>query len=653
MSTDLIVTLALLGVCVICFVVNKPRMDFVALAALLALPVLGVIDVQKAFAGFSDQSIILIALMFIIGECLERTGISSTAGREIVKLAGDNPTKLLVLLMFAVGIIGSIMSSTGIVALFIPVVLNICRKTNLSPSKLMMPLAVAGGVSGMMTLVATPPNMIASAALEREGFEALGFFDFTPIGFLILVFCTGYMFFAKRLLKGRDDKKNDSEDGAVPAQETNFNNLMARYKLEEKAAVLVVNSDSQICGKKIFELNFRSEYSASIVCVARRRGINNKFIFPNGELELLANDALLVDFSKKETKEAAYAQAAQMGENLGMTAENVRNSRYFAKLNEEHGLVEVIIPQGSRLVGSTIADQNFSRRYGMNIIGIMRGDKVYSKDFTHFEMKIGDTLLLSGLWSTVDGFEIFKRDMVLLTLPEESKGALAAPGRAPLALIALVVMLGLMISGVVANALAALAGCLLLIVFGCIDMNRVYRCINWPTLALIVGMYPFATALEDSGGIKLAVASITGLLGGSSPHLWLFAIMLLTSIVGLFISNTVVAILLIPVAINIAVGIGVSPVPFAIGVAITCSASFITPVSTPVNTLVMGPGRYKFFDFVKNGAPLAFLVIVISTFLIPALFPFDKNVNPKNAAADVPAETVPAGESVVVCSMNS
>lgn len=592
-------------------------MDFVALVALLILPLTGVIKFEEALKGFSDQSIILIALMFIVGESLERTGVSSKVGQLILKFSGDSPKKLMIFLMLAVGIIGSVMSSTGIVALFIPVALSICRKIKISPSKMMMPLAIAGGVSGMMTLVATPPNMIASAALERAGLPALKFFDFTLIGLSILLVSIIYMFFASRFLKGDEDKNND-----VPANEINFSDFVKRYELNLKTVVMIAVPDSKVCGKKIGELNMRAKFGGNIVCIERRRGIKRELLWPQADTELRSNDVLLVDFVKLGDKNDDDANATRMCEFYKMGIEKIESTTHFKDVDKEHGLVEVLIPQSSRLVDHTIAEQNFRVRYGMNVIGIIHNGKAYTQDLHLLKLGVGDSLLLNGPWSTVGSLNVFKRDMVLLTLPEESKNAIAAPGRAPLALIALVVMVGLMIAGVVPNAMAALIGAVLLLVFRCIEMDNVYRCINWSTLILIIGMYPFATAIEQSGGIELAVNTVTSILGAASPHIWLLSIMLLVMVVGLFISNTVVAILLAPVAVEIALNIGVSPVPFVIAVAIACSASFITPVSTPINTLVMGPGRYQFFDYVKFGLPAAVLVLAVSVVLIPLIFPF-------------------------------
>ncbi len=588
-------------------------MDFVALFALLALPLTGVVKFQDALKGFSDQSIILIALMFIIGESLERTGVSSKVGVWIVKMAGDNPKKLMVFLMLAVGIIGSVMSSTGIVALFIPVAVNICHKVKMSSSKIMMPLAIAGGVSGMMTLVATPPNMIASSALEKEGFAALNFFDFTPIGLTILIVSIVYMFFARRFLKGGNFA--DEEVAGF-----NYDDCVERYELSKKVAILKVPPASNVCGKKIKDLDTRKNFGANIICIERRRGINRELLSPYAEMELRPNDVLLVDFAKSR-EELFENLVARMSEQCKLE-EQTDTKDYFNNFDHEHGFVEVLIPHTSQLVGSTLAEKDFRGTYGMSVVGIIHSGKAYTENLGFRKLEVGDSMLLSGPWSVVRNLDKHKRDMVLLTLPEESKNAVAAPGRAPMALLSVLIMVGLMISGVVPNALAALIGAVLLILSRCIDMDGVYRCINWSTLLLIVGMYPFATAIQEAGGIDLAVETATNIVGNASPYVWMAAIGILVMITGLFISNTVVAIILAPVAVEIAAKLQVSPVPFAMMVAIICSASFITPVSTPVNTLVMGPGGYKFFDFVKLGLPLALIVCAISVFLIPFFFPF-------------------------------
>ncbi len=610
MDSQLITTLSLLGVCVFFFIINKPRMDVVALLALLALPMFGILSLNETFSGFSDPSVILIGLMFIIGEGLVRTGVSNDVGAWILKKAGGSETKLVVFMMVAVALIGSVMSSTGIVALFIPVVLGISSKLNVSPAKLMMPLSFAGLISGMMSLVATPPNMVMNSILTRENFEGFTFFAFSPIGILVLIAGVCYMLYTRRFLGNNDDSAQKS------VAKTTFAKLADRYELTWRDAVLVLTPQSPFCGKKISELPLRAEYGASIVCIERRERLNKQLIDPSGETVLRANDALLVDFERNET------DVSDLCERHRLLRHDLNSGRHFEHTEREFGLIEVSVMPDSPLDGKTPLEAKFRTRYGMSVIGILRNRKAISQNVINEKLRVGDMLLLAGSWKAAEALQLHRKSFIVLNVPVEFENKTAVPGRAPYALVSLLVMVGLMISGIVPNALAALIGCLMLIGTRCIDMDRAYRCINWSSVILIIGMIPFATALEKTGGVEIAANALMHVFGGSDPRIILGALMAFTMIVGLFMSNTVTAVLLAPIAITVAKSLGVVPYPFAMGIAIAASTAFMTPISSPVNTLVLGPGRYRFIDFVKLGVPFSLIVLIIGVLFIPLFFPF-------------------------------
>lgn len=613
MSSELIITLSLLAVCVFFFVINKPRMDVVALLAILALPLFGILSLEETFSGFSDPSVILIGLMFVLGEGLVRTGVSNDVGAWILKKSGGSETKLIIFMMTAVALIGSVMSSTGIVALFIPIILGICTRMNISPARLMMPLSFAGLISGMMSLVATPPNMVVNSVLHRENFEPFGFFAFSPIGILVLLAGVSYMLYARRFL-GKKEKAEDHEQ----VGKMTFSALAQRYELTWRDAVFVLTPNSPLCGKKIKELPLRAEYGASIVCVERRERLKKLLIDPSGETELRAYDAILVDFEQNNP-----GLSGQLCTRYSLECHPLKGGRYFEHSEREFGLVEASVMPGSLLDGKTALDVQFRSRYGMSVIGILRNGKAISQDVVREKLRVGDMLLLSGSWKMAEKLQLHRKHLIVLNLPVEFENKTAVPGRAVYALLSLLVMVGLMISGIVPNSLAALIGCLMLVGTRCIDMERAYRCINWSSLILIIGMIPFATALEKTGGVELAASGLMDVFGNANPRIVLGALMALTMIVGLFMSNTVTAVLLAPVAITIAESIGVEPYPFVMGLAIAASTAFMTPISSPVNTLVLGPGRYRFFDFVKFGTPFSFIVLLIGIIFIPLFFPFN------------------------------
>ena len=608
MNIDLLLVLFLLASCVGLFVINKPRMDVVALLAMVALPLSGVIGVNEALAGFSDPSVVLIAALFVIGNGLVRTGIAYRLGDWLMRSAGSSETRLLVLLMLAVAGLGSVMSSTGVVAIFIPVVLSIAARMKVSPRRLMMPLAFAGLISGMLTLVATPPNMVVHSELRRAGLDGFAFFSFAPIGLAILVLGIGYMLLARRWLGG------DTVQEVAVEQRDTLDILAQRYRLPERERRLRVLPGSVLANQALDELKLRSQYGINVIAIERQYKFRKQLLIATGNTELFVGDVLLVDLASPAIGLlGAY-------EELGVESLQLSDS-YYGDYSRELGLAEVALPPDSRLPGKTIQELGFRSTYKLNVVGVRRNHQALQGLLVDEKLKPADTLLVAGSWKHIHRLQGLSRDFLVLSLPAEIDDVAPAANQAPFALLGLAVMVGLMISGLVPNVLAALIGCLVMGLFRCIDMDSAYKAIHWQSLVLIVGMLPFALALEKTGGIALAVSGLIGLFGDAGPHALLACLFLLTAVIGLFISNTATAVLMAPVAISTATQLGASPYPFAMIVALAASAAFMTPISSPVNTLVLGPGQYRFADFVRVGVPFTLLVMLVSVLLVPWLFP--------------------------------
>lgn len=285
-------------------------------------------------------------------------------------------------------------------------------------------------------------------------------------------------------------------------------------------------------------------------------------------------------------------------------------------------MAEMMVPAHSRLIGRTVVELEFRTVFDLNVIGLKRGTEPVSGSLLDEKLELGDTLLVVGPWRAIEKLVANRRDLILLNMPVEHDEIVAAPSRAPFAIATLLLVVVMMATGVVANVLAALVGCLLLGLFRCIDMNAAYRSIHWQSLVVIVGMLPFAIALQNTGGIDIAAAALMNAIGDAGPRAALAAIFAVTAVLGLFVSNTATAVLMAPVALAVAESSGASPYPFAMTVALAASAAFMTPVSSPVNTLVVGPGDYRFFDFVRIGVPFAIVALLASVALVPWVFPF-------------------------------
>lgn len=609
MNLEMLWVFVLLGACVAAFIANRPRMDVVALSAMLALVVSGTLEVHEALAGFSEPSVIMIAAFFIIGEGLVRTGVAYRVGDWLVRTAGRSETRLLVLLMLAVAGLGSVMSSTGVVAIFIPVALSIARRIGASPARLMMPLAFAALMSGMLTLVGTPPNLVVSSELERAGYDGFAFFDFTPAGIVVLAAGVLYMLFARRWLADKPEAQPERNQRRRRLRE-----LAEDYRLLSRVRRMMVAQGSPMIGHTLGELQLRASHGANVIAIERQRQFGRVMLSTSANREILAGDILLVDFSCAEAGIERFIADMRL-------QDRVFRNDYFTDMSRELGLAEVTLPPGSTLIGHSILELRMRSQRGINVMGLRRNGQPLEEGLLNEKLKMGDTLLIAGTWKAIRLLHTQPQNFLVLSLPAEIDEAAPAASRAPLALLALAVTVGLMVSGALPNVIAALIGCLLMGALRCIDLNSAYRAIHWQSLILIIGMLPFATALQKTGGIDLIVSSLLGVTGEASPRVVMAMLFALTAVVGLFISNTATAVLMAPIGIALAQQLGVSPYPFAMTVALAASAAFMTPVSSPVNTLVLGPGHYRFTDFVRIGVPFTVVVMVICVVLLPVLFP--------------------------------
>jgi di/tricarboxylate transporter len=606
--SQLAIVLVLLAAAILMFAINKPRLDAVALIMLTVLPFTGVLTMGEALAGFSDSNIVLIAALFVIGEGLVRTGVAQQLGDWLIAKAGRSEVRLTALLMVVVCGLGATMSSTAVTAIFIPVALRIAQRTGIGPSSLMMPLSFAALISGMTTLVATAPNLVVNGELERHGAQGFHFFSFTPFGLPILILGIIYMSFARRWLAAGHEAK------AKSSHRPSLADWIEEYKLADREYRLRVTDRSPVVGKTLEELNLRGASGANIVAIERNRKFSSEILRPTPKRELKANDILLIDlFAPDGDVEALRRQ-------LSLEEMPLRGA-YFTDRSQEIGMAEVILPPGSELIGQTVLGARFRTRFGLTVIGLRRGIIAQGRKLLNETLKVGDTLLLIGPWKDIERLQSDGRDLVIIELPAEVEEVLPVPGKALHALFCLTVAVGLMVSGLIPNVQAALIGCLLMGLFGCVDLTSAYRSIDWKTIVLIVGMLPFSIALQRTGGVDLAADALSALTSGAGARAVLATLFAITALLGMFISNTATAVLMAPVAVALAKETHASPYPFAMIVALAASTAFMTPVSSPVNTLVVTPGNYTFGDFVRVGVPFSVIVLLVCIALVPWLLP--------------------------------
>ncbi|HDT2336205.1 TPA: SLC13 family permease, partial [Klebsiella pneumoniae subsp. pneumoniae] len=607
MNGELIWVLSLLAIAVVLFATGKVRMDAIALMVIVAFVLSGTLTLNEAFSGFSDPNVILIAALFIIGDGLVRTGVATKMGAWLVSVAGNSETKMLIYLMLTVAGLGAFMSSTGVVAIFIPVVLSVSARMNTSPSRLMMPLSFAGLISGMMTLVATPPNLVVNSELLREGLHGFSFFSVTPIGLVVLILGIVYMLAVRFMLK--TDNGDSARDGR---KRSTFRDLIREYHLTGRARRLAIRPGSPMIGQRLDDLKLRERYCANVIGVERWRRFRRVIVNVNGVSEFRARDVLLIDMSASDVDLRQFC-GEQMLEPMVLRGE------YFADQALDVGMAEVALIPDSEMIGKTVREIAFRTRFGLNIVGMKRDGKAMDGSVVDEPLQLGDILLVVGNWRQIALLAKRGRDFVVLNMPVEVDDASPAHSQAPHAIFCLVLMVALMLTDEIPNPIAAIIACLLMGKFRCINAESAYKAIHWPSIILIVGMMPFALALQKTGGVDLVVKGLMDVAGGEGPYLMLGCLFMMCAAIGLFISNTATAVLMAPIALAAAKSMGVSPYPFAMVVAMAASAAFMTPVSSPVNTLVLGPGKYSFSDFVKIGVPFTILVMVVCVLLIPVL----------------------------------
>ncbi|WAA13445.1 SLC13 family permease [Fervidibacillus halotolerans] len=610
---ELTITFIILSITIFLFIIGKIRADLVALLSLLALTVTGILDVQEALAGFANSTVIMLAGLFIVGGGIVRTGLAQMAGRFLLRFAGESETRLFILLFLVVAIVGSFISNTGTVAIMLPIVVTMAISMKLSPSTYLIPLAFASSLSGFMTLISTPTNLIVSETLVENGFEKLSFFSITPLG--IIAFITGivYILSVRHLLPKDDRKKRANQSGRSP------NELIKQYRLSEKLHRVIIPSHSKLVNRVLGELNIPSRYHVIVLAIEHKNGEGFSLLnHPQQEMagpdsKLQPNDILYL--------EGAPENVARFAVDYELQIEPHDETEQF--VSKTIGIAEALLTPNSKFIHKTISEAGFRKRYGVNVIGVNRKGQYILENISDLSLRFGDALLLQGTWEDIEYLSQDTKDMVIVGQPKKHASEAAAMGKAPIAFGILFMMVMFMVLDIFPTVVSVSIAAIGMILTGCLrNMDDAYSHINWESLVLIAAMLPMGTALEKTGGIALLSEFVIHYLGEYGPIGILAGIYLLTALFGQFVSNTATAVLFAPIAINAAVGIGANPIPFVMAVAVAAATSFATPFSTPANALVMTAGNFTFMDFFKVGMPLVLIMFIVMIIFIPIIYPF-------------------------------
>ena len=608
MTEHMLIVFAILAGAVVLFASGRVRPDVVAILVVLALNLSGVLTIQEALAGFGQPVVVLIAAVSVVGEGLIATGVAHRLGEAVMKAGGTNEARLVMLVMVLAGTVGAFMSSSAIVAMFIPVVLAITGRTGLNRKRMLMPLSVAALISGMMTLIASSPNMIVEDTLRARGLAPFGFFSWTPFGAAVLAIAIAFMVIVGRNMLSR---QTAAEEAGV--RQPSAYDLLGSYGLADKWHRLQVPRGSPLIDRTVAQMQLLDRFGTVVVGFEKHQHGREQFLPAMPETMFEPDDAIFAVGSEEQTKQLTAAHA--------LVALPRLDQRQRHEALQEVGVAEIMLAPESKLIGQTLREAEFSSRFDLNILAIRHRGERLTTQLEDQILDFGDTLLVAGGWGEIQRLRDEVEDFVVLTLPVEYSELMPARHRAPIAVGITVAMVAVMALELMANAAAVLIAALAMVATRCVKLDAIYRIVNWKTVVLVAGTLPLATALSKTGATQMAAHGMVALLGSLGPLAMLAAVFLVTAVVGLFISNAATAVLIAPVAIDAARALHVSPHAFAITVSLGCCAAFVTPVSSAVNMLVMEPGGYTFGDYVKVGLPLLLLTMVVTVVLAAVIYP--------------------------------
>ena len=591
---------------------GRIRSDVVALCSMVALVLTGVITPEEGLAGFSNSVVIMIAGLFIVGGAITQTGLARLISNKVLSLAGESELRLFYLVILVTIIVGLFVSNTGTVAILMPIVVTIAAQSGVDARRLLMPMAFACSISGMMTLIGTPPTLIVHNSLIESGHEGLQFFTTLPVGLVILLICGALLWPLSKLLARSEETAMDTKRIRKSPEQ-----LSSQYNLLEDLYRLRIEEGSFLRKKTLAELDLTGRFHCSVIGV---KGVHlgARATVPTAETMLHRGFVLHVS--------GAYEDVQRLAEEACLTFlddEQEGQRTFSGRLSfSEYGLAEVVVKHGSRLVGRRISDTDLRQTYGISVVGLQRNRSYITHRLSRATLQEGDMLLLQGTWEDIERLGAQENDLILLGEPATEASKAIISERGPVAAVIIFLMILAMIFNWLPPVMAVLVADILLILTRCFrSVKDAIGTISWESVILFAAMIPLATAMDNTGLSSMISGGIVSGLGTYGPYAVLAGIMLGTQLLTTFISNTATAVLFAPIALQAASALGVSPVPFMIGVSVAASMCFMSPFATPPNAMVMSVGKYSFMDYVRIGLPLQVIVIAAMVWLLPLFYP--------------------------------
>jgi di/tricarboxylate transporter len=591
MTTEIALTLSIILAALLLFATEKLRVDLVALLVLLAVALAGLVEPERVFDGFANPAVITVWAVYMVSGGLFKTGVADAMGRVILRLAGDKEPRLIAMIMVTCGVISAFMNNVGATAMLMPALVGISRRTKIAVSKLLIPLSFSSLLGGSMTLIGTPANILAMGIVADRGLAALGFFDFAPMGIVVLTTGIVYMvMIGRHLLPVRE--------GAQGRQDI--------YRLRQYVTEVRITNPSPLAGKTLFESRLGRDYDLTVLAI-ERDGVSQAQL--GRDTLIKAGDLLTV--------EAAADDLVAAREALGITIEAERKLDLDRLEAGNVQLVEATLAPASHLVDRTLREVRFRDRYGFTALAIWRHGEALTEKLRDVPLQFGDALLLQGLRHRVRELQEGTDFLVLEPLEVEQ----LRHKKAPIAIITLVLAIGLVVFADVHISLAMVIAAVVMVLTGCLSIEEAHESIDWRTVFLVAGMLPLGMAMEATGTAQYLADLMLDALGDFGPIAVLGGTYLLAALITQAMSNAAAMVLIVPIAVDTALGLGANHLTFTMAVVIGAVTSFLTPIGHKANVLVFGPGGYRFFDYARVGALLTVVLLVVSMIFLPLFWP--------------------------------
>ncbi|MGF1590701.1 MAG: SLC13 family permease [Pleurocapsa sp.] len=589
-------TLGVVVAALVCFITEWLPVDITALCVAVVLIVLGLVTPDEGIAGFGNSATITVMAMFILSAGITRTGVIQVFRDLLLKWGGKSITRQILVMGLLVGPISGFINNTAVVAIFLPIVEEWCKKRGISPSKLLMPLSFVTILGGMISLIGTSTNVLASGIAKNLGYGEFSLFQFTGLGIITFLVGLGYLaFIAPRLLPDRKNPTSDlvSED----------------YGLEDYVTEVIVTPSSKLIGKTLRSSQLRRDFSIDVLEIIRN---GDRQPQPVANIPFRAEDILLVRGKTEDVLKIKTEQGLDILPDLKFNQKNLATELS----SEDEGIAEVLILSNSRLIGTTLKDLRFRQRYNLTVLAVRRGEELIRDRLGKVSLRFGDLLLVQGAKQSLLGLQTTRELLVIEQKEPESI-------RRDKAWIAVGIILGVIIIAAfnwLPILVSALVGVMLMIITGCLKPGEVYGAVRWDVIFLLAGLIPLGTAMENSGATKWLADNLMVAGGNFSGYWILLFFFVVTSLLTEILSNNASVVLLIPIAAQVAESLKINPIAMMFAVTFAASNSFMTPIGYQTNTMVYTPGGYKFSDFFRVGAPLNLIMAIVTPLLIIWLY---------------------------------